>query len=85
MAQQPVKKIRLGNIQASIWAHENGNRKVRFTVAISRSYQEKDGNWVDCDFFDHGDLPVVAKAMDFAYGWIWKRQVADKKKSNGDA
>jgi len=85
MPQKPVKKIKLGEIQASIWVHENGQRRKRFTVAVTRRYQNKDGNWVDSEFFDHSDLPVVSKAMDFAYGWIWKRQLADEKKSNGDA
>lgn len=85
MAQQPIKKFRLGSIQASIWAHENGQRKTRFTVAVSRRYQNKEGNWVDSDFFDHDDLPVVAKAMDFAYSWVWRRQLEAKQPSSQDA
>lgn len=84
MPQKPIKTIKLGSIQASIWQHENSDRGPRYSVAVSRHYQ-KDGQWKESEFFDHRDLPVVSKAMDFAYGWIWKRQIANAEKSNGDA
>ncbi len=84
MAQKPVKKIKLGSIQASIWENQSDNGKPWFNVVVTRTY--RDGEELkDTNSFGHNDLPVVSKAMDFAYGWIWKRQMADNKKSNGDA
>lgn len=86
MAQEPVKKIMLGNIQAAIWKHEKSDQKrSRYTVAVTRRYQDKDGNWQSSDFFDHSDLPVVSKAMDFAYGWIWKARHAESNESRRSA
>lgn len=86
MAQEPIKKIQLGNIQAAIWKHDKGDQKrPRFTVSINRRYQDKDGIWQNSDYFDHSDLPVVSKAMDFAYGWIWNAQQAEAKKSKRSA
>jgi hypothetical protein len=84
MAQKPVKKIKLGNIQASIWKNSGDNGKVWFNVVVTKSYRDGD-EYKDTNSFSHCDLPVVSKAMDFAYGWIWKRQLVDEKKSNGDA
>jgi hypothetical protein len=84
MAQKPVKKIKLGNIQASIWENSGDNGKTWFNVVVTRTYRDGD-EFKDTNSFSHSDLPVVSKAMDFAYSWIWNRQIAGEKKSNGDA
>ena len=84
MPQKPVKKIKLGSIQASIWENQGDNGKSWFNVVVIRTYRDGD-EYKDTNSFNHSDLPVVSKAMDFAYSWIWKRQQADEKKSNGDA
>ena len=55
-----------------------------FNVVVTKTYRDGD-EFKDSNSFSHSDLPVVSKAMDFAYGWIWKRQVADQKNPNGDA
>ena len=55
-----------------------------YNVVVTRSY--KDGNeFKDSNSFGHSDLPVVSKAMDFAYAWIWnQRAKADKESRNGN-
>ena len=84
MAQKPVKKIKLGNIRVSIWENSGDKGKTWFNVVVTKTYRDGD-ELKDTNSFGHSDLPVVSKAMDFAYGWIWKRQIIDEKKSNGDA
>jgi hypothetical protein len=71
---RPAHEIRLGRIRAAIWANENGQDDVWFNVTVSRLYNDGDG-WKDSSTFRRDDLPVVAKAMDMAYAWIWNSQV----------
>ena len=74
MAQnKPTHEVRLGRIRAAIWANENGQDDVWFNVTVSRLYNDGEG-WKDSSSFRRDDLPVVAKAMDMAYAWIWNRQ-----------
>ena len=74
MAQtKPSHEVRLGRIRATIWANENGQDDVWFNVTVSRLYNDGD-SWKDSSTFRRDDLPVVAKAMDMAYAWIWSSQ-----------
>ena len=83
MAQKPVKKIQLGSIRATIWENAGDKGKPWFNVVVTRSYKDGD-EFKDSNSFGHSDLPVVSKAMDFAYAWIWnQRAKADKESKNG--
>ena len=44
-----------------------------FAVTLSRAY-ESNGNWKDVASFRHEDLPIVVKALDMAYDWMWRGQ-----------
>jgi hypothetical protein len=69
---KPAQTIQLGRIRATIWANQNGESDLWFSVTVSRSY--RDGNdWKDTTSFRRDDLPVLAKALDMAYEWIWAR------------
>lgn len=69
---KPAQTIQLGRVRATIWANQNDESDLWFTVTVSRSY--RDGNqWKDSTSFRRDDLPVLAKALDMAYGWIWDR------------
>lgn len=70
-SDRPVHEIRLGRVRAAIWRRTGGQQEAWFTVTISRSYRV-DGIWKDTDSFGRDDLPVVAKAADMAYAWIWQ-------------
>ncbi len=84
MPQKPIEKIKLGNIQATIWENQGANGNSWFNVVVTRTYRDGD-EYKDSNSFRHQDLPVVSKAMDFAYGWIWELQLANEEKSDGDA
>jgi hypothetical protein len=67
---RPVHEIRLGRIRASVWTNESTGQDVWFNVSISRLY--RDGNeWKTTTSFGRDDLPLVAKAAEMAYAWIW--------------
>ena len=74
----PAHEVKLGRIRATIWANETKDNDLGFSVCISRLY--KSGNdWRDSTSFYRDDLPVVVKALDMAYGWIWRKQVKSER------
>jgi len=68
--QRPVHEIKLGSIRASIWKNASGHRDIWFNVSITRLYRDGDA-WKSTTSFGRDDLPLVAKAADMAYAWIW--------------
>ncbi len=80
MSKQPIKKIKLGSIQATVWENRSDKGKPWYNVVVTRTYKDGD-EFKDSNSFGHADLPVVSKAMDFAYSWIWNRQISAEKKS----
>lgn len=71
--KRPTHEIRLGRIRATIWQNQTADAEVWFNVTLSRLFKE-DGQWRDSESFRRDDLPIVTKAVDMAYDWIWKRQ-----------
>lgn len=68
--QKPVHEIRLGRIRAAIWANTSPDGDVWFNVTVTRLYQDG-GQWKDTTTFRRDDLPIVSKAADMAYAWVW--------------
>lgn len=80
--EEPVKRIRLGNIVAAIWSNKTEKGDVWFNVTVARSYKDGD-KWKDTSGFRRDDLPILAKVVDMAYAWIWAQEVpADPVEAN---
>jgi hypothetical protein len=77
MAQEkkkPFHSIPLGNISAAIWDNTTKDGRLWFNVTVERSYM--DGNKREyTSRFRRDDLPIVAKALDMAYAWLWGQEV----------
>ncbi len=74
MAQnKPAHEFKLGRIRATIWPNENGHDGIRSNVMVSRMYKDA-GDWKDSSSLSRDDLPVLCKALEMAYSWIWDRQ-----------
>ena len=56
--QKPVNEIRLGRIQAAIWANQTEQRDVWFNVTVTRLYKEGD-QWKDTTTFRRDDTPTI--------------------------
>jgi hypothetical protein len=69
--KRPIHEIRLGRIQAAIWANQSQGQ-MWFNVTIARSFQEN-GEWKESSGFRRDDLPIVAKLAEMAYAWIWSQ------------
>ena len=72
--QTPVRELRLGRIRATIWDNKTTEGRVWYSVTVSRLYKDGD-QWKDTSTFGRDDLPIVAKAVDLAYAWIWEQEV----------
>ena len=81
---RPVHEIRLAQVRASIWSNQaNGSRRW-YSVSISRVYRDGDV-WKDTTSFGREDLPLVAKAAEMAYAWIWSAVGSHEEKQHVDS
>jgi hypothetical protein len=76
MAQKnkPAHDFRIGRIKVAIWPNKSPKNDTWYNVTVVRSYKDAD-EWKDTSSFRRDDLPVVSKAMDMAYAWIWEQEV----------
>ena len=82
---QPAHEIKLGRIRATIWANDSEDKGLWFSVSVARSYKVA-ATWKESTSFNRDDLPIVVKALELAYGWIWRKQLrlqqAEKNATN---
>jgi len=73
----PVDTIRDGSLKATIWMNpkENGNF---YSVQITRSYKDEQGNWHDTDSFSGSELLRVARLANIAYDEVLIHRANDK-------
>ena len=70
---KPVYQIRLSAIRAAIWLNQSDKTDESwFTVTVTRSYRDKE-QFKDTTTFRRDDLPIVVKALEMAYAWIWEQ------------
>ena len=67
----PAHVVRLGKIQACVWANETKNGR-RYNTTASRLYLEN-GEWKRSDSFGRDELLTAARAFESAYDWIWSQ------------
>lgn len=75
--KKPAFKEKLGRIRVVAWANQGEGSDTWYNVEITRRYRDSNGKWADANTFRRDDLPIVMKAADMAYDWIWKRKVAE--------
>ena len=70
LGNRPVHEIKLGRIRATIWTNRGRDQGTWFNVSISRLYRHG-SEWKTTTSFGRDDLPLVSKAAEMAYAWIW--------------
>ena len=70
--KQPIHRISLGRIRASIWSNQNGDGNEWFSVTIVRRYQHE-GEWKDATNYSRDDLPVLRQIADMVHAWLCQR------------
>ena len=73
MTKQPAYKFRLGLITATIWDNDSF-----YSVDMTRSYKDNEGNWQNTTSFAHADLLNVSKCAERAENWIARQLNAAK-------
>lgn len=81
--KKPAHEVKLGRIRAAIWANRSEDSDTWYNVTVSRLYKDE-GEWCDAVSFRRDDIPIVIKAMDMAYEWIWRRQIASSEPVDGE-
>ena len=76
----PVHVVKLGKIQASVWANETKHGR-RFNVTACRLYLEN-GEWKRSDSFGRDELLSAARAFESAYDWIWTQPKGSDEEPN---
>src|SRR5688572_6625326 len=61
-SNRPIHEVRHGRIRAAVWQNQTEKGSM-YTVSVTRSYKDQDGNWHDSQSFGFDDLLTVAKAM----------------------
>lgn len=65
MTTQPLRKLRIGSITATIWNNQSDGGKPKRSISIVKNYMKND-KWFETSSFSESDLPVVAKLADMA-------------------
>jgi hypothetical protein len=81
---KPAHEIKLARIRASIWANQGRREDVWYSVSISRIYRDGE-TWKDTMSFGRDDLPLVSKAAEMAYAWIWSQTSNTKERMHAGA
>jgi hypothetical protein len=69
---KPVHKIRIGSVQAAVWANEGPNGPWH-NVTFIRSFKQ-DGEWKSSSSFNRDDLLVLARIATAAFDWVAANQ-----------
>lgn len=65
----PAKKFRIGYVVATVWFNQVTDKPF-FTVEISRTYRDDDGNLKNTPSLGHADILNAVKVLERAEAWI---------------
>lgn len=71
MSRGPVHVVRFGLIKVSIWKNQTKFGE-RYNVSMVRLFRNGDV-WQESARFGRDDLPLLLKAIDLAYMWIYEQ------------
>ena len=90
---KPVKKIKVGAIDAAVWKNTIKQAKtdaeiVSLSVTMERRYKDQDGEWQGTNSYRINDIPKAVLALQKAYEFIAMdagHQEGESANSDGDA
>jgi len=87
MAQQnnqPVKKLRINNISAAIFANEiekDNEKHTRYSVQIQKQFRRDDGSWQLTNTYFPEELPKIQLLAAKSYEFIALQESQDMEES----
>ena len=79
-SNKPVQTIRDGDLKATIWKNF-GEKGSFYSVDISRTYQDDQGNYHDAHSFSGSELLRVARLANIAYDEIAQHRAEDREQT----
>lgn len=80
----PTATIRDGAIKATIWSNPGKDGGTRYSIDVSRSYTDAEGNWKDSHHFSPTELLRVARLAGMAYDQIGQLRLAVNEDSTNN-
>jgi hypothetical protein len=78
--QRPAHECRIGRIRATIWQNHHETQGTWYSITLTRSYKDGEGQWKSASSFGRDDLLVVGEATRMAFHWIHRQY---QEKNNG--
>ncbi len=79
---QPAATLRDGALKATIWANPGKKNGTRYSIDLSRSYTDDEGNWKDSHHFSPSELLRVARLAGQAYDRLGQLRTEANAESN---
>ena len=79
---KPVQTLRDGSLKATIWANF-GEKGTYYSVQLTRTYQDEQGNYLNSDSFSNAQLLRIARLVHIAYDEILIHRSNDKAQAKG--
>ncbi len=77
----PVDTLRDGSLKAVIWKNPGKDEKPpRYSVQLTRSYQDEKGDWRETSSFSGSELLRIARLAHIAYDEIQIHRANDRSK-----
>ena len=76
---RPAKEFRLGRIRASCWLNTNSKGESWFSVVLTRSYKDAEGQWKNSHSLGLDDLFIAAEVLKQAALWIHAERQGEHK------
>jgi hypothetical protein len=83
-SRQPDHKIQMGRVQGSVWSKEMGDGRIVWSVSLSRSYQDRDGQWKRTHQLDDGDLLPASQVLEALFRWTQGQRQHNRQESLQD-
>jgi hypothetical protein len=78
--QRPTHEIRIGRLRATIWANQHETQGTWYSITLTRSYKDGQGQWKSASSFGRDDLLVLGELTRMAFHWIHRQH---QEKTNG--
>jgi hypothetical protein len=84
---RPAKEFRLGRVRASCWLNTNSKGESWFSIVLTRSYKDAQGNWKNSHSLGLDDLFVAGEVLKQAALWVYAERQGEHKVPavNGEA
>ncbi len=80
---KPVSTIRDGSLKATVWANPGEDGRTFYSVRLTRTYRDEQGNYHDSDRFTGAELLRVARLAGLAYDETSRLRQSETPAENG--